>query len=145
MAMHTAHRVAHDLQADYTIYQSFLNKSPLQAQQHIALLKLQLANINRSALLHKQGIGASNRLESLLQAISKAPPGITIRQLQLGSVTAANTSPRAIVLKFRGDYFSTMRYLKYIEELPWFLIYDQLDYVVTQYPTAEVSVVLEPV
>jgi MSHA biogenesis protein MshJ len=44
-----------------------------------------------------------------------------------------------IQLKFRGDYFTTIKYLLAIENLKWLLFWDKLDYNVTRYPNADVT------
>ena len=50
-----------------------------------------------------------------------------------------------IVLKFRGNYFATLRYLHNLESLAWPLFWDKLDYKVTNYPEAEVTLQLHTV
>ncbi len=44
-----------------------------------------------------------------------------------------------IVVKFSGDYFSTMHYLETLEKLKWKIFWDKLEYKVTQYPMAEIT------
>ena len=44
-----------------------------------------------------------------------------------------------IIIKFLGDYFSTMSYLQDIEKLPWKIFWDKLEYKVTEYPAAEIT------
>ncbi len=41
---------------------------------------------------------------------------------------------------FEGNFFAIMDYLKSIESLPWKLYWDQIDYAVSDYPYAEVSI-----
>jgi MSHA biogenesis protein MshJ len=43
------------------------------------------------------------------------------------------------VIKFSGEYFSTIEYLKYLEQLPWPLFLDTMEYKVIKYPTAEIT------
>lgn len=45
-------------------------------------------------------------------------------------------------LELRGDYPSTLRYLEAIEELSWQLLWDRLEYQVTEYPHASVALVV---
>lgn len=47
-----------------------------------------------------------------------------------------------IVIRFLGDYFSTMHYLQTIEKLHWRIVWDKLEYKVIQYPMAEVTLYL---
>lgn len=43
-------------------------------------------------------------------------------------------------LHFKSNYFSTLMYLNSLEQLPWFIYWDSLNYKVTQYPNADVAV-----
>ena len=45
-------------------------------------------------------------------------------------------------IKFEGDYFTTLRYLKSLEEMPWRFYWDSVDYRVVDFPRAEVSLVV---
>lgn len=47
-----------------------------------------------------------------------------------------------VKLSFTSDYFATMAYLQKIEALPWRLFWDKLDYQVTTYPKAEVTLTI---
>lgn len=46
----------------------------------------------------------------------------------------------SVVLEFEGNYFSTLRYFQQAEKLPWRLFWDKLDYQVTTYPQAKITV-----
>jgi MSHA biogenesis protein MshJ len=68
--------------------------------------------------------------------------------LQLKNTPAKETSPtqsnskvfeHEIMIKFSGDYFSTMSYLQAIEKLKWKIFWDKLEYKVIQYPMAEIT------
>lgn len=50
-----------------------------------------------------------------------------------------------IVIKFRGGYFATLRYLHDLENLNWPFFWDKLDYKVVEYPQAEVTLYLHTV
>ena len=140
----TAQKVR-DIQAEYMIYKNLSQASPEEIAQHIRLLEKQLDNFNKNILLNKNSLTSSSALQPVLQALAKTPTGIVIQQLQLEPVSKQDPSKQGIALKFRGDFFATLHYLKYIEGLPWFLVYDRLNYSVTQYPEADVSVFLVPV
>lgn len=43
-----------------------------------------------------------------------------------------------VVIKFKGNYFATLRYLYDLENLNWAFFWDKLTYQVTKYPYAEV-------
>jgi MSHA biogenesis protein MshJ len=59
---------------------------------------------------------------------------------KMGTLPQSNIKifEHGIVIKFQGDYFSTMSYLKAIEELGWLIFWDRLEYNVIEYPKAEV-------
>ena len=50
-----------------------------------------------------------------------------------------------VIIKFSGDYFSTMRYLQAIENLKWKISWDKLEYNVMQYPNAEITLYVHTV
>ena len=46
----------------------------------------------------------------------------------------------AMKLTLQGDYFSTLTYLKSLENLPWRIHWDSIDYQVKEYPQAETRI-----
>lgn len=55
-------------------------------------------------------------------------------------VTKQNFLENVISIKFRGDYFSTLSYLRAITQLNWPIHWDSLYYNVINYPLAETSI-----
>lgn len=47
-----------------------------------------------------------------------------------------------VQLQFISDYFATTAYLEKIEQIPWRLFWDKLDYRVGKYPNAKVTLVI---
>lgn len=47
-----------------------------------------------------------------------------------------------LILVFEGSYFETLNYLRRIEQLRWRFFWDELEYLVTAYPTARITVKL---
>ena len=45
-----------------------------------------------------------------------------------------------MLMEFRGDYMSTLRYLEMMEDLSWKFVWDDLQYKVEEYPDALVTV-----
>lgn len=41
---------------------------------------------------------------------------------------------------FEGDYFKTLHYLRALEDMPWNLYWDNVEYQVTEYPKASVAI-----
>lgn len=53
--------------------------------------------------------------------------------------TEIKTYEYGISIKFKGDFLSTVKYLEAIESLKWKLFWDKLEYKVTKYPMAEIT------
>jgi len=49
------------------------------------------------------------------------------------------------LIKFHGDFFSTLNFLQVVERLNWRLSWDKLEYKVIQYPEAEITLYLHTV
>ncbi|MBU0744858.1 MAG: hypothetical protein KKE11_05775 [Gammaproteobacteria bacterium] len=75
----------------------------------------------------------------LLQLHNTPPKEVVLPQ------TNTRVFEHGITIKFLGDYFSTMRYLQAAEKLPWRIFWDKLEYEVTEYPTAEVTIHLHTI
>ena len=69
----------------------------------------------------------------LLELKNLTPKAATLPQTNL------QFFEHSIIIKLQGDYFSTMQYLKSIEKLGWRIFWDKLEYKVTQYPIAEIT------
>lgn len=53
-----------------------------------------------------------------------------------------NLYRHGIRIVFEGDYFSTLRFVESVEQLPSRLYWNKLDYVVDKYPIAKVELEL---
>lgn len=47
----------------------------------------------------------------------------------------------SIEINFHSNYFDTIAYLRYLEELPWCVSWDKLTYKVLTYPEADISMI----
>ncbi len=54
-------------------------------------------------------------------------------------VETAGVFKHAVVVELVGGYFETQRFITALEDLPWRLYWDSLEYSVTRYPNASVS------
>lgn len=54
-------------------------------------------------------------------------------------ITKQKCFEHTLAIKFRGDYFATLAYMKDIAKLNWSIYWDSLNYSVTKYPEAEVT------
>ncbi len=50
-----------------------------------------------------------------------------------------------VVMELEGGYMSTLRYLKALEELPWRFFFQSIDYEVTDYPQARITLTVHSV
>lgn len=70
----------------------------------------------------------------------KATPPVPIKGTAATPASKIQTTPvpdtAHYSLSLRGDYFSIMQFLEYVERLKWQLFWDKLDYTVIQYPVA---------
>ena len=59
---------------------------------------------------------------------------------QLTAKNIDNAYKHGFRINFTGDYFSTISYLKSLEELEWSFYWENLEYKVREYPEAEISI-----
>lgn len=69
---------------------------------------------------------------------------IEFKTLPLKIATTSQTGSAQLfehdmLIRFRGDYFTVVKYLKAIEDLKWKILWDRLEYKVIKYPTAEIT------
>ena len=125
------------------------------AQATIPLLKtklqeieIDLKNREESAVKNKdlsQSVSPQT-VTKVLQDLLASKYNLVLLQLQnlpskvvLLSQSNLKVVEHSMIIKFQGDYFSTMNYLQAIESLPWRISWDRLEYKVIEYPTAEVT------
>ncbi len=135
------------LNAEKDTYQSIISLSDSAYQKQMQRLESQLISLERNPLLSKKPIRQAADLQSVLQALAQTGPLLSLNQIQNVSATAASASSptflnQKILVKFYGDYFATLHYLEYVENLPWYLSFESVDYEVGQYPNAKVTIVL---
>lgn len=54
-------------------------------------------------------------------------------------VETAGVFKHAVVVELTGSYFETQRFITALEDLPWRLYWDSLEYSVSSYPSAKIS------
>ncbi len=64
----------------------------------------------------------------------------TVDQKDVATILQGDIFQHALEIKFQADYFSTIKYLSRLENLPWHVYWDSLSYKVLTYPKAEVTV-----
>lgn len=58
------------------------------------------------------------------------------------AVPMGNIYRHGFAIEFEGDYFSTLQYLQALENLPWGVFWDGVEYRVEEYPRARVRLLL---
>jgi len=125
----------------------------------ISLLKTQLKTleerIKTELSVDNKNIAKSqipDQTKTILYELLKTTNNLVLLQLKntlpkeiMSSQTNIKAVEYGIVIKFQGDYFSTMRYLQAIEKLQWKIFWDKLEYKVTQYPMAEVTLYIHTI
>lgn len=119
-----------------------------ERRDRIATLQQQLA-VREAALQQQLGtVMAPRQAAQLLQNVLEQTEGLRLRHLQSHSGTslfdAGQTPPPSgagvarynLTLQMEGGYAATQRFLEKVEQLPWTLFWDSLDYEVMEYPNA---------
>src|SRR3989337_2035526 len=146
----------------YGFWQS-LQVSVDSTSAKIKTLEKSISNLEEQLKIIKSATkdSAGNKIESYNASDQMLPPNQTNKILHdlltttgnLALIQLDNTPPKevtlpplnsrafehGIIIKFSGDYFSTMHYLQAIENLKWKISWDKLEYKVMQYPNAEIT------
>ncbi|MDT8383708.1 MAG: type II secretion system protein GspM [Gammaproteobacteria bacterium] len=113
----------------------------IQPRQMAAVLRDMLSAENGLELTQLTSLGAQplfppTREETENAATSAAAPAL--------KTTARSHRPEVfkhgLRIVFEGDYFKTLAYLRALEAMPWRLYWDNVEYLVTDYPRARVAI-----
>jgi MSHA biogenesis protein MshJ len=115
-----------------------LSKAKQQLDEKIGKLVApeKITDLLRSLLLQSTGL-------TLVSLNNEAVKAITVNQKnnkkQVNDSTEIQFYEHAATIKFRGHYQQLHNYLTALQDSPWGLYWDQLEYVVSSYPSAEIS------
>lgn len=119
-------------------------------RERAAALKKELAALDES--IGQLAIGATELTKVLSEMLTKEPELklVRIRNLASTPLEVAVATPggagtmhrHGLVIEMEGGYFSTLRYLKALEGLPWQLSWSSLDYKVKEYPIAHITLTI---
>ncbi len=76
-----------------------------------------------------------------LVSMQTLPPGIMADQSTMERISAVMKDglyKHAVRLHLQGGYADTLQYLEALEDLPWHFYWENLEYIVTNYPTADI-------
>jgi len=128
-------------------------------------LKKQLAEIETDVRESTNHLVSPNNMAVILQTILNKSRGLQLTEIRglgvspLVAVAAVpagqegvvsppavdgleNAYKHGLVLKFEGDYMSTLQYLRELEALEWGFFWENLEYEVIEYPKGRVSITL---
>jgi MSHA biogenesis protein MshJ len=148
----TLQREVDVFQSELAVLQAKLRKDPNQfVNAKEAQLKQNMAALNETMQLYSTQLLSSSDLMLALQDVLAEEKGVTLEGIDIlpeqeekaaddhGSLKLYQ---HGVKLVFLADYFTTMAYLQKLEALKWRLFWDHLDYRVTTYPMAEVTLTL---
>lgn len=113
----------------------------IEPRQMAAMLEAVLRRVKGLSLLEVKGLGG--------QAIVRATPSVTgtdaaeegeavVEEAPASSVD--NAYKHGLMIKFQGDYMSTLEYIRELENLQWDFFWDGLEFNVNQYPDSTASI-----
>lgn len=103
------------------------------------ILRLILNKSGGLQLTEIRGLGAKPLLEQ-----QDAPGSSAAAPAASGSGATAleNAYKHGLVIRFEGDYFSTLNYIRELEALEWEFFWENLEYEVTEYPRGRIMLTL---
>lgn len=113
-------------------------------QQKLTRIEQQLGNISHEFV-------AAQEIEKLLSDLLRQQNNLTLMNFknlpaemiaQLAGTPEQKIYKHGMIMELRGNYFGILNYLKHIEKLNWHLFWDSLDYQVTHYPEAMITIKL---
>ncbi len=138
-----------------TVAQQLDGRAEASLKRRIADLRRQIASAaDREQRMMSRFI-PPQQMPRLLQDILRTKRDLRLLSLESLAVeplasghdeTAADEAvPTAVYrhgvrIVFEGDFFAILDYLQAIEKLPWTLYWDEIDYAVSHYPRAEVTI-----
>lgn len=145
----TAQQKLSTIKAQINIYTDN-SDNPQLLQEHQQLVR-QLKQLDHMLNQNKQSILSAEQQLLALKALLNSSQELTL--LDFTNLTpgpeqklAFNLTNQAyqhdILLKFNGSYFAVLRYLQQLDELPWRFYWDGLDYKVSNYPAAQITLKL---
>lgn len=121
-----------------------------------------LADVNRRIEAEISGLVPPEAMLSVLEEMLAADRGLTLVRVTSEPPHRVGAEPRedpdaqvldttnplyrhGLRIDIEGDFASTLEYLERVEDSPWHLFWDRLDYRVERYPTARITIELHTV
>lgn len=121
-------------------------------RERIDTLERQIQDIANQLASHTDNLVPANKMAGMLESVladsaglklmtlqSIAPVPILFGQSKDGEKPEAGLYRHGVQLVFEGNYFDIQQYLEKLESLPWQFYWKKFDYLVDDYPTANVE------
>lgn len=117
-------------------------------RQQLAHLRQSVNSLKQQISLGEKKFVPSHQMAGALRDMLKQHGNLKLVKLETLPVTPFGISEQqpawvyrhAIAMTLQGDYFSTLNYLKALENLPWRIHWDSIAYQVKDYPMAETRI-----
>jgi MSHA biogenesis protein MshJ len=148
------------LQAQLQVFQQAAGRDPDRSRrQRLELLRQQLQQQDQALSKLAVGLIPAQQLPSLLQEVLRSSDQLKLEHIGTQPVAELTLAGKvaeednifaeekqstgvykhSVVLTLQGDFFAIRDYLAALEQLPWRLYWEALDYDVLDYPRARVS------
>lgn len=125
-----------DVDASYRQEVEALQRKEQELQQQISRLTSYFIGSERMALVLQDVLKSSNNVK--MKSVIANPP-VPLTFADQGSDNKAVIYQHSTVVVLTGDYFALSAVLERLDALSWSLGWQSLDYKVTEYPTAELT------
>lgn len=147
---HEITAIQNQIQATTT---SFIHTHDPETQHALQQTQQQLTVLDRQLAAYVTELTTPTQMIDVLKKILTEVPGLTLLNMTIlpaetmsetdvGSSNTKTLFAQNMRIQLSGDYFQIAEYIKRLEQLDWRIFWDQLDYQVTQYPQAKVTLQL---
>jgi hypothetical protein len=137
------HQQSQALKAQIEIFKKESEKVTKEAEARA--VKQRQSQEARGALNTKVEWASSSDIDEIIKAILNIKHNVQFVSLRTttaseATVLSAPPTGNTLELVFNSSYFDTIAYLEQLEKIPWCLSWDNIEYKVTTYPQATVTV-----
>ncbi len=125
-----------DVDATYKLEIETLQQQEQELQQQIAQLTSYFIGSERMALVLQDVLKSSNNVK--MKSVIASPP-VPLTFADQGSDNKAVIYQHSTMVVLTGDYFALTAVLERLDALSWSLGWQSIDYKVTEYPNAELT------
>lgn len=125
-----------DLDANYAREVEELQKQDLQLQEQVSKLTSYFVGSERMALVLQDVLKSSNNVK--IKSVVANPP-VPLTFADQGSDNKAVIYQHSTLVVLSGDFFALSTVLRELDSLKWSLGWQSIDYKVSEYPSAELT------